>query len=153
MNSRAYLLVLMLIGQSAFAASEEDIIKKMINPNGLSEAQIREHYKSGCDTGAYVPMLTCGRFHYLYADAELNEAYQSLLKQLTTEKARVALKAAEKAWVIYRDATCEYETEGVSDGRFWSVYNFGCLTTVTEQRVSKLKEYLKCQDPGCPGEW
>jgi uncharacterized protein YecT (DUF1311 family) len=149
----AFILVLMVfVGQDALAVNEEKIIKQMASPTGLSEEQVREYYKSGCDSGQYVPMFTCGRFNYLYADAELNEIYQSLMKQLNTDSARTALKSAEMAWIKYRDATCKYETDSVRSGRFGSVFKIGCLVGETKERVAKLKEYLKCQDPGCPGK-
>jgi uncharacterized protein YecT (DUF1311 family) len=146
------LLLGLLLACNTYATDDDKIIKDMARTSSLSEAQIRAYYKTGCDSGDYVPMLVCATFRYLSADLELNEKFKALLGQLTTKPAKSSLIKAQKAWIPFRDATCEYETEG-NGGRFWSVHNLGCLITVTEERVGKLKQYLECKTPGCPGEW
>jgi uncharacterized protein YecT (DUF1311 family) len=150
--SRLILSFFLFAATSAFAVDDEAVIKRMASTSSLTADEIRADYRTGCDSGEYLPMLTCSRFQYTAADMELNDIYRQLMGQLTTKSARTKLANAEKAWVKFRNATCDYETDG-NEGRFWSVYNFGCLADVSKSRIVTLKKYLECKSPGCPGEW
>src|ERR671931_299433 len=51
----------------------------------------------------------CAHKEYVAADAELNKVYNQLASKLEDQEQRAQLKAAELAWIKYRDANCEFE--------------------------------------------
>jgi uncharacterized protein YecT (DUF1311 family) len=78
------------------------------------------------------------------ADAELNKVYRELLKDTgATERAK--LRAAQLAWLKFRDTQCDYESVGNKGGSSYPmVYSF-CLARVTTARVKQLQEILREQ--------
>lgn len=78
------------------------------------------------------------------ADAELNKVYRELTKDTgTTERAK--LRAAQLAWIKFRDAHCDYESVGNLGGSIYPmVYSF-CLARVTAERTARLREILREQ--------
>jgi uncharacterized protein YecT (DUF1311 family) len=148
-----WLIALLLFALNAYAVDEDRVIKEMTRTSNLTAEEIKESYKDGCDSGAHRPMLICGSFAFTSADIELNDLYKKLMRQLTTKSAKDKLISAQKAWIAYRDQSCEYESEGYTGGRDWSSVFVGCKTTATLARIAKLKEYLGCKEPGCPGQW
>jgi uncharacterized protein YecT (DUF1311 family) len=77
-------------------------------------------------------MNHCAAAEYQKADAELTKVYSKLDK--TPE-----LRAAERAWIAYRDAECAYETASNRGGSMEPMINAGCMTTMTKQRIAVLK--------------
>ncbi|HZH29565.1 MAG TPA: lysozyme inhibitor LprI family protein [Pyrinomonadaceae bacterium] len=76
------------------------------------------------------------------ADAELNEVYRELLKN-TSGAERARLRAAQLAWIKFRDAQCDYESVGNKGGSIYPmVYSF-CLAKLTNTRVRQLQEILR----------
>jgi uncharacterized protein YecT (DUF1311 family) len=78
------------------------------------------------------------------ADAELNKVYRELMKDAgATERAK--LRAAQLAWIKFRDAHCDYTSVGNKGGSIYPmVYSF-CLAGVTKARVEQLQEILREQ--------
>lgn len=76
------------------------------------------------------------------ADAELNKVYRELMKDTgTTERAK--LRAAQLAWIRFRDAHCDYRSIGNKGGSIYPmVYSF-CLAGVTNDRVKQMREILR----------
>jgi uncharacterized protein YecT (DUF1311 family) len=78
------------------------------------------------------------------ADAELNKVYRELIKDTgTTERAK--LRAAQLAWIKFRDAHCDYETIGNKGGSIYPMVSSFCLARVTNDRVKQLREILREQ--------
>ncbi|WP_244471548.1 lysozyme inhibitor LprI family protein [Methylobacterium sp. ARG-1] len=68
------------------------------------------------------------------------------------------MRAAQKAWFSYRDATCALETMGREGGSAYPMKVSGCLKGLTDARTKVLKTYLACKpdDVSCVGafqEW
>ena len=84
----------------------------------------------------------CASQAFQKADAELNKLYQQLIKDAGAgEKAK--LRAAQVAWLKFRDAHCEYEAFGNQGGSIYPmVYGF-CLAEVTGERVKQFRDTLK----------
>jgi uncharacterized protein YecT (DUF1311 family) len=78
------------------------------------------------------------------ADAALNKVYRELMKDAgATERAK--LRAAQLAWIKFRDAQCDYESIGNKGGSIYPmVYGF-CLAKVTTARTTHLREILQEQ--------
>lgn len=76
------------------------------------------------------------------ADAELNKVYRQLLKDAGSAE-RVKLRAAQLAWIKFRDTNCDYESLGNKGGSIYPmVYSF-CLARVTNTRVKQLQDILR----------
>jgi uncharacterized protein YecT (DUF1311 family) len=76
------------------------------------------------------------------ADAELNKVYRELMKDAgTTERAK--LRAAQLAWIKFRDTQCDYESVGNTGGSIYPMVVSFCLARVTNARVKQLQEILR----------
>lgn len=78
------------------------------------------------------------------ADAELNKVYRELIKD-TGKAERAKLRAAQLAWIRFRDAQCDYESIGNKGGSIYPMVSSFCLARVTTARVKQLQEILREQ--------
>ncbi|HYC56899.1 MAG TPA: lysozyme inhibitor LprI family protein [Candidatus Binatia bacterium] len=69
--------------------------------------------------------------------AELNELYGAVLARLDATEATL-LRAAQRAWLGYRDANCEAETGQYEGGSMQPMVRLGCLTHQSRQRMEEL---------------
>jgi len=83
------------------------------------------------------------------ADAELNRVYPLLLlqmqaedKQAGTKTGEQRLKAAQRAWIAYRDAQCALAGYGAIGGSLESTLVAGCLAEMTDRRTAELRLML-----------
>ena len=76
------------------------------------------------------------------ADAELNKVYRELLKD-TGAAERAKLRAAQLAWIKFRDAHCDYESVGNKGGSIYPMVFSFCLAKVTAGRVEQLREIMR----------
>lgn len=107
-----------------------------------------------CDNATTQAELTeCSALAYQSADAELNEAYQVLVNQLSNNVASLEkLRAAQRAWIGFRDAECAFESSAVEGGSAQPMVRNGCLERLTEARTEALQEHASCEegDLSCP---
>ena len=83
------------------------------------------------------------------ADKELNSVYQALLKAMPEDKPddypKRTLIAAQRAWIPYRDATCNHAGESTGAVRMWkSTHTTTCLADMTQARTKELRNMLAC---------
>lgn len=83
-------------------------------------------------------------FHdFEVADAKLNKAYKQLMGKLD-KPAQAKLKAAQLAWITFRDAQAALEAD--LDGRGGTIaptlYNV-CRTDLTEKRTAELEKLMR----------
>jgi uncharacterized protein YecT (DUF1311 family) len=84
----------------------------------------------------------CASQAFQKADAELNKLYQQLMRDAGAAE-RAKLRAAQLAWIKFRDAHCEYEAFGNTGGSIYPmVYGF-CLAEVTGERAKQFRDTLK----------
>jgi uncharacterized protein YecT (DUF1311 family) len=76
------------------------------------------------------------------ADAELNKVYPQVLAKLDAE-GKDKLKAAQRAWVAFRDAQAELEADTARGGSMAPLLRATSMTQTTEDRVKQLKAFLK----------
>jgi uncharacterized protein YecT (DUF1311 family) len=69
------------------------------------------------------------------ADAKLNAVYQKVLKSLPDDAAREKLKAAQRAWVAWRDAEVKTSESIYEDGKT----GLFMTLTLTQQRIKQLE--------------
>ncbi|OON41819.1 hypothetical protein BTJ39_01270 [Izhakiella australiensis] len=96
-------------------------------------------------------MNQCANEDYKKADGELNTTYKQALKA-TSGKQKSLLQAAQKKWIEYRDADCNFQTFKSKDGTVWPMNVSACLQDKTQQRTKELKSMLNCPegDVSCP---
>jgi uncharacterized protein YecT (DUF1311 family) len=96
--------------------------------------------KGPCDDAAatQLDLNKCFAEESHKADGHLNTIYANLLEQMQGAAAQ-KLKAAERAWIQYRDLHCEaarFEYEG---GSMSPMVFAQCMATTTEHRIEDLK--------------
>lgn len=79
--------------------------------------------------------------NYEKADAELNLVYQQLMKKLDTNE-KALLTKAQKNWLEFRDAHCEFEAEENEGGSMQPMVWAMCLEDITKTRINDLKQSI-----------
>jgi uncharacterized protein YecT (DUF1311 family) len=75
---------------------------------------------------------------YEAADRDLNSLWKRLWREMDEQEKKKYLEA-QRAWLKYRDATCEAETFLSIDGTGYGGFLSGCLDRVTRARIEELK--------------
>jgi uncharacterized protein YecT (DUF1311 family) len=94
------------------------------------------------DAVSTAEMRTCANELYEAADAELNRVYRQLASQLSDER-REKLKAAQQAWIAFRDKNATFAASVVEGGTMYPILEVTELTSMTKQRTEQLRAYLK----------
>jgi uncharacterized protein YecT (DUF1311 family) len=76
------------------------------------------------------------------ADAQLNKVYAQVMAKLD-EQGKAKLKAAQRAWIAFRDAQAELEADSMRDGTGATALRSESAAATTQQRTESLKEFLK----------
>jgi uncharacterized protein YecT (DUF1311 family) len=100
-----------------------------------------------------IEMNSCAAADLAAADAELNRLYREVKVRLGNDPAALhLLTLAQRAWIGYRDAECDFATSGVAGGSIYPTVQAGCLTRLTTDRVADFREYLSCAEGSlaCP---
>ncbi|MBN3265432.1 lysozyme inhibitor LprI family protein [Pectobacterium brasiliense] len=108
---------------------------------------------AGCgNTSTQLDMSQCAADEYKKVDGELNRLYQDVVKRLVIEEHRALLKSAQRKWIAYRDADCEFQTFPTTGGSIHGMLYSQCLTQKTAERVKEFKSMLSCKegDLSCP---
>ena len=122
MNSRSITLCIVVTVLSRFAHAQEPVC---------------HNDGSGRDSAV------CAYAELTKADAQLNDAYQKALDLLGSADqtdVKVALVAAQRAWVKFRDADCHVQDRIFQNGTMRAALVEACLKDRTEQRTKELKE-------------
>jgi uncharacterized protein YecT (DUF1311 family) len=99
--------------------------------------------------GPQTALNECAAADFRAADARLNAAYRAITRRLTDDPARRSLVEAQRAWIRFRDAECEFDTKGYEGGSIRPMLFSECQERVTEQRTADLNAYLSCNRDGC----
>jgi uncharacterized protein YecT (DUF1311 family) len=90
----------------------------------------------------------CAYADWEAADADLNTVYQAAIAMLeqwdadlpSDEKGGAdALREAQRAWITFRDKTCEAEGYAMKGGSAEPLLIYGCMRLVTEERAAHLQ--------------
>ena len=98
-------------------------------------------------------MDECAGEAYRKSDAELNALYKQIEQRLKSDTGTTKLLiAAQRAWVVFRDAECNFSTSRVSGGTIYPMIYTECADGLTQRRIEDLKRYLACEegDMSCP---
>jgi uncharacterized protein YecT (DUF1311 family) len=135
------------------ASPNDRAIKTIAEREQTSVEEIREVIATGCDSGMTRSMTQCAAYLFKLADFELDGVFEQLKAQLTTSKARSRLAVSQRAWLVFRDAACDYESDGWEGGTGRNMIILSCKEEHTKIRIGQIRKYLSCQQPTCPGEW
>jgi uncharacterized protein YecT (DUF1311 family) len=81
----------------------------------------------------------CGAEYLERLDRALNIAWKKAISSLDDQKTRAELLAEQRAWIKFRDASCQIYANGYF-GREGQVLHFvGCRAAIIEARISDLK--------------
>ena len=78
---------------------------------------------------------------YQVSDKAMNEAYKQLMAVLN-EEGKTRLKAAQRAWITYRDAQASFDSHHLAGGTMEGLEYTGSLNMLTEARTKRLREDL-----------
>lgn len=84
----------------------------------------------------------CLAERYRFWDDILNNAYAQVIGQLDDAREE-RLRSAQRAWITYRDLTCEMEADAMRGGSGEAMLRAGCLSRLTEARARDLETYLR----------
>lgn len=94
-------------------------------------------------------MNQCAHAAFQQADAALNERYQAILKRLGEDGSVSLFRAAQRAWVPFRDAQCAFDASSYEGGSMQPMVLSSCLEDLTKKRVADFDAYLACEDVDC----
>jgi uncharacterized protein YecT (DUF1311 family) len=106
-----------------------------------------------CPDQSQSGLTQCAASAYKKTDAALNATYKQIMGRLKGDEATAkSLVTAQRAWIAYRDAECDFLTSGAAGGTIQPMLVAQCLDTLTSQRVDDLKALLNCEegDLSCP---
>ena len=108
-----------------------------------SAAFAQDQKKDPCaDAQSQTEMNMCWGNQYKAADAQLNSVYREFTSKLNPEET-AQLKAAQLAWIKFRDANCEFVADAYKGGSIRPMIAAMCLADVTSTRTSELKAQMK----------
>jgi uncharacterized protein YecT (DUF1311 family) len=79
-------------------------------------------------------------------DRDLNKIYNALIPRIDGKDAVALLRDAEKAWIVYRDKECAFETSLTAGGSIHPMAVAQCLETLTRAKQKELQRQLDCQE-------
>ena len=89
-----------------------------------------------------VEMQVCLERRYEEVDKALNGVYKQLMARLEPAR-REKLRAAQRAWIRFRDASAEFEASEAEGGSMYPLVHMATQVVKTEHRVEELKGILK----------
>lgn len=96
---------------------------------------------------AQMEMTFCAEQDWQRADRNLNDAYKAAMAEMKAvdsnlpkaqQGAAAHLKAAQRAWISFRDEACAAEGYMMHGGSAQPMVIYGCRATLTEQRAEGL---------------
>jgi uncharacterized protein YecT (DUF1311 family) len=90
-------------------------------------------------------MNICAGADYDAADAKLNKTYRDLVGR-NDDKANKLLQTAQRAWIAFRDAECDYSTSDSEGGSIYPMEVSECLTRLTNDRIKQLTAGTNCEE-------
>lgn len=94
-------------------------------------------------------MNLCAAHRHQQADQALNRQYRETLAKQSDDAARQRVRAAQRAWIVFRDKDC-LAANGPREesGSIWPLLQADCLARHTERRTEDLKQQA-CGMEGC----
>ena len=87
----------------------------------------------------------CAGMDFTAADAKLNALYKRMMSRYDATNGAL-LRASERAWIAYRDAECDFATNGTAGGTINPMMDTMCRTEKTNARIKELNAQLHCAE-------
>lgn len=111
--------------------------------SGAAQASDKLHCNS--DNLNQMQLDQCAGIDFTAADAKLNALYKILMTKYDAANG-AKLRVAERAWLTYRDAQCDFATNGTAGGTINPTMDTMCRTEKTNDRIKELTIQLKCPE-------
>lgn len=94
-----------------------------------------------CDSAnTQMEMNECSQKEFKKADARLNAIYAKLKKALASDKQALGnLRAAQRAWIQYRDLHCSAAQKQFAGGSIAPLILSNCMEETTKHRIDEIK--------------
>lgn len=136
----------------AFRAVAASAVLLLLAGGALAEDQF-----DCANSATQVEMSSCAGLDYEQADSELNALWPKVVAAAKANDEYVgdlardrgvpttfeALRAAQRAWIRFRDAQCEYEAYEVFGGTAQPMVGSLCLARLTRERIEVLSRALE----------
>ena len=86
----------------------------------------------------------CAGKNFQASDKKLNDTYRDVMTALGDKNYQAKLKAAQRAWIAYRDTECTFEVAENEGGSIYPMVYSLCETKLTDARTKELQSYLAC---------
>ncbi|HEX7687944.1 MAG TPA: lysozyme inhibitor LprI family protein [Burkholderiaceae bacterium] len=127
-----------LIDQKIPDPSERVIQEMLRASHSLPEQLLRESFRQ-CDRDN-LTLRICASYRLTEQDLRLNHVYSRLLQTTKNEHTDALLIKAERAWLGFRDAQCEFEgAESQLGGTMPIAVVADCKADLTERRAESLE--------------
>jgi uncharacterized protein YecT (DUF1311 family) len=105
------------------------------------------------DPSSQLAMNACADQEFVVADKELNSTYRQVMGRLKDNPSASALLIkAQRAWLSFRDAQCDFSTSASEQGSIYPMIVSQCRSALTHTRSKDLGAFLHCEegDLSCP---
>lgn len=125
--NKSFLLGLMICGVSQITSADDTELTRQFSIC---------MDKSG---GVTVEMLDCIAAETERQDLRLNKAYKDVMAELTPQRKK-QLQEAQRAWIKYRDANCDFYADP-DGGTLAAVSSNDCYMSTTASRAKELEGF------------
>jgi len=77
------------------------------------------------------------------ADQNLNRTYKALMQAIESKESKAKLVKAQRAWLAYRDAACDFENITWEGSSSFDTFYYQCIEIKSKARTAELEESLK----------
>ncbi|MFC0399484.1 lysozyme inhibitor LprI family protein [Paraburkholderia rhizosphaerae] len=90
-------------------------------------------------------MTQCANSSLKASDAKLNQTFHALQAKVS-KPGKDKLQKAQRAWITWRDAQCDFNTLGSSGGSIHTLAQASCLDDLTQAQTKLLSSQLNCDE-------
>lgn len=87
----------------------------------------------------------CYAAEYKKQDDLLNQTYKQVMTR-AEDKQKTQLKAAQNAWIAFRDADCDFLSSSSENASVYPMVKASCLADKTRERIELLNSTLQCEE-------
>ena len=98
-----------------------------------------------CAKRLEIMMNICAGADYDAANAKLNKTYKEIVGR-NDDKTNKLLQTAQRAWIAFRDAECNYSTSDSEGGSIHPMEVSQCLTRLANDRIKQLTANTNCEE-------
>ncbi|NLN69093.1 MAG: DUF1311 domain-containing protein [Alcaligenaceae bacterium] len=101
-----------------------------------SQAQMFNQEYEKCNQNTTVSIVDCVNKQAKKWDTRLNKSYKALMERSDAAQ-QAPLKSAQRQWIQYRDANCQFYALG--DGSISQINAAECLRAMTQERTCEIE--------------